>query len=142
MIPVYLKDWTLRILFGPQDEQFTHEARESFQTGTFLVTPQSDRVGIRLQGPSLNALDGLETSIISEGVVPGAIQVPGDGQPIILLNETVTGGYRKIATVISTDIPKLGQVKPGDTVDFEIVSEAEALQALEELERVIRTLGR
>ena len=87
-------------------------------------------------------MDGLETSIISEGVVPGAIQVPGDGQPIILLNETVTGGYRKIAAVISADIPKLGQVKPGDRIYFQTVSEPAAHLAIEELERVIRTLGR
>jgi allophanate hydrolase subunit 2 len=71
-------------------------------------------------------------SIISEGIVPGAIQVPGDGQPIILLGETASGGYRKIATVISADLPLLGQITPGDEVSFEAVSMQTAVEVLRE----------
>jgi allophanate hydrolase subunit 2 len=73
-------------------------------------------------------------SIISEAIVPGAIQIPGDGQPIILLGETASGGYRKIATVISADLPLLGQITPGDEVSFEAVSMQAALEALRERE--------
>ena len=82
----------------------------------------------------------MRESILSEGVVPGAIQVPGDGQPIIILNETVTGGYRKIATVISADLPLLGQLKPGDTVRFVRVSVEEAFTAFRNMEDMIAGL--
>jgi allophanate hydrolase subunit 2 len=67
--------------------------------------------------------------------------VPGDGQPIILLGETATGGYRKIATVISADLPYLGQIMPGEEVGFEAVSHAEAVRALAEIEERIRSFG-
>ena len=77
------------------------------------MSPDSDRTGIRLKGPAVTRQPGLPESIISEGVIAGAIQVPGDGQPIIILGETATGGYRKIATVISADLPLLGQITPG-----------------------------
>ena len=73
-------------------------------------------------------------SIISEGIVSGTIQVPGDGQPIIILGETASGGYRKIATVISADLPLLGQITPGDEVAFEAVPMDQAVQALREKE--------
>jgi len=82
----------------------------------------------------------MEDSIISEGVICGTIQVPGDGQPIIILGETVTGGYRKIATVISADLPLLGQVKPGDRIRFCEVSMEKALQSFREVEEMITQL--
>jgi len=121
MIPSYPNNWCVRVIWGPQDQDFTQEAKDRFLNASFTVTSESDRAGIRLKGPELPAKDGLASSIISEGVIPGAIQVPGSGLPIILLGETVTGGYRKIATVISADIPFLGQMKPGDRVSFEPV---------------------
>jgi antagonist of KipI len=79
----------------------------------------------------------MEDSIISEGVICGTIQVPGDGQPIVILGETVTGGYRKIATVIRADIPLLGQVKPGDQIRFCEVSMEKALESFREIEEMI-----
>jgi allophanate hydrolase subunit 2 len=103
-------------------------------TAAFTVSPDSDRTGIRLKGPVVSRRPGLEESIISEGILSGAIQVPGDGQPIIILGETASGGYRKIATVISADLPLLGQITPGDEVGFEAVSVDAAVQALRETE--------
>jgi allophanate hydrolase subunit 2 len=97
-------------------------------------------MGIRLAGPRIERKEGLPESIISEGVVSGTIQVPGDAQPIIILVETVTGGYRKIATVISADLPRLGQIKPGDRVRFQAVSLPQALEALKHMEAVIARL--
>jgi allophanate hydrolase subunit 2 len=76
-------------------------------------------------------------SIISEGFVPGAIQVPGDGKPIIILTELVTGGYTKIATIISTDLTKVAQLKPGDFVRFKPISVEEAHSLLREQEKRI-----
>lgn len=136
-IPTYPEDWFLRVVFGPQDDHFTEESRNSFLHSSFSVTPKCDRTGIRLAGPAIERREGMEESIISEGVVSGTIQVPGDGQPIIILGETVTGGYRKIATVITADLPFLGQIKPGDRVRFQRVSMDEALQALREVEGMI-----
>jgi len=106
-------------------------------SAAFTVSPDSDRTGIRLKGPVVARRPALEESIISEGILSGAIQVPGDGQPIIILGETASGGYRKIATVISADLPLLGQITPGDEVAFEAVSMDEAVQALREMENRI-----
>jgi antagonist of KipI len=141
-IPVYTKDWVLRILWGPQDVDFAPESKTRLLDSPFKVTPMSDRTGIRLSGPPIHRKEGVSESIISEGVVPGSIQVPGDGQPIIILVETVTGGYRKIATIIAADIPLLGQIKPGDDVLFRAVSLEQALFALRETEQIIETLRR
>jgi antagonist of KipI len=140
MIPRYSRQWHLRVLFGPQKEDFTDAVKKRFLHGDFEVTPQTDRMGIRLAGPLLERKEGLPESIISEGVVSGTIQVPGDAQPIIILVETVTGGYRKIATVISADLPRLGQIKPGDRVSFQAVSLQQALEALERVEAIIARL--
>jgi antagonist of KipI len=138
--PLYGKDWVLRVLWGPQDMDFPEKSREVFLASPFKVSPQSDRTGIRLSGHPIHRRPSLGESIISEGVVPGTIQIPGDGRPIIILSETVTGGYRKIATVISADLPFLGQIKPGDQVRFEPVTLEGALRALEESEKRLGSL--
>jgi antagonist of KipI len=130
LIPRFSRSWVLRVFPGPEADHFSEGTRADFLAATYGVSPHSDRTGIRLNGPVVQRLDGLTESIISEGVVAGAIQVPGDGQPIILLNETVTGGYRQIATVVSVDLPSLGQMKPGDRVGFKTLSPDEAHQAL------------
>jgi biotin-dependent carboxylase-like uncharacterized protein len=133
-IPAYPKEWVLRVVFGPQHDHFPEEARQLFLTSLFRITSQSDRTGIRLAGPVIERKEGMEESIISEGVVSGAIQIPGDGQPIIILGETVTGGYRKIGTVISADLPLLGQMKPGEDARFQEVTVDEAYRVLKEVE--------
>jgi antagonist of KipI len=138
--PSYTGDWDLRVLLGPQAQDFPEESKRLFLDSSFTVSTQSDRTGIRLSGPALHRKKELGDSIISEGIVPGAIQVPGDGQPIILLVETITGGYRKIATVISADLPLLGQIKPGDRVRFQEVLMREAMMALQESENHINRL--
>ena len=137
-VPQYGKEWTLRIIFGPQDEQFSENIRGVFITSVYNVSPKADRTGIRLTGPIVERMPETGESIISEGVISGAIQIPGDGQPIIILGETVTGGYRKIATVISADLPLLGQLKPGDKVRFKQVSLDEAYKALQGIEDKIK----
>jgi len=137
LTPRYSNSWVLRVIPGPEEDHFSESTRTAFLAAAYQVSPHSDRTGIRLNGPVIQRLDQFTESIISEGVVAGAIQVPGDGQPIILLNETVTGGYRKIATVISVDLPFLGQMKPGDRVSFKAVSSEEAQEALTKREDVL-----
>ena len=125
---------------GPQLEHFLDESCDRFLKSIYQVSPKSDRTGIWLQGPSLAVKEDQPESIISEGIISGAIQIPGDGQPIIILGETVSGGYRKIATVISADRHLLGQIMSGDQVLFLAVNLREACQALCRLEEQITRL--
>jgi antagonist of KipI len=138
-IPLYSEKWTVRVIWGPQEADFSDESRDTFLNSEYTMSPDSDRTGIRLQGPVIRRKPDIDASIISEGVISGCIQVPGDGKPIILLGETVTGGYRKIATVVSADLPSLGQIKPGDKIRFSAVSPDEARQALQEVKDRINT---
>jgi biotin-dependent carboxylase-like uncharacterized protein len=141
-IPQYSDKWKLRVVLGPQDEHFPDDSRDTFSEGTYTMSQNSDRTGIRLEGPEIRCKPDVEASIVSEGVIAGSIQIPGDGKPIIILGETVTGGYRKIATVISADLPLLGQIKPGDDIQFEVISLEEAHLALQEMEERINNFKR
>ncbi len=119
--PRYPDHVVLRTVAGPQDDHFD-EGRATLCQSEFMVTPKADRMGYRLQGKPIQHTKKAPRSIISEPTIPGGIQVPADGQPIILLVEQTVGGYSKIATVISTDLPKIAQTVPGDTVTFEEVT--------------------
>lgn len=119
----------LHVIAGPQSDAFTTEARRLFFETAWLVGDLSDRMGLRLQGPKLAQAAGPD--IPTEGLVMGCIQVPGDGQPILLLcDHQTTGGYAKIACVISADLPAAGRLMPGASVRFQPVSWAEARAAL------------
>ncbi len=141
-IPQYSNKWNLRVVLGPQDDQFPDVSRDTFSESTYTMSQDSDRTGIRLEGPEIWCKPEVEASIVSEGVIAGSIQIPGDGKPIIILGETVTGGYRKIATVISADLPLLGQIKPGDGVQFEVKSLEQAHLALQKMEERINDFKR
>lgn len=116
---------TLRVVPGPQDDMFTEEGQHTFYSETYHTTPQCDRMGFRLDGPAINTVDG--SDIISDGIAFGAVQVPNHGRPIIMLaDRQTTGGYAKIGTVATADIPKLVQCAPGRAIRFERVSVQEA----------------
>ena len=126
-IPDWRSEPVLRVVLGPQADRFTDEGIDAFLGATYEVLPQSDRMGARLQGPRIAHARGHD--IISDGIALGAVQVPGDGQPIVLLvDRQSTGGYTKIATVCSFDIPSVGQAKPGQRVRFSAVDVVEAQQ--------------
>jgi len=116
-IPSLEKETFLRVIPGPQNNHFTEKGFQTFYSSPYQVTPQCDRMGIRLEGPTIERRPDVEESIISEGLISGVIQVPGDGKPIIILTDLVTGGYTKIATIISTDLPMVAQLKPGIKCD-------------------------
>ncbi|OIJ14211.1 KipI antagonist [Anaerobacillus alkalilacustris] len=119
---------TIRVIAGTHFDLFTEECRNSFYHNTFTITPQSDRMGYRLSGPDLQLINPFE--MLSEAVTLGTIQVPADGNPIILLaDRQTTGGYPRIGQVVSVDNPTLAQLKPGEKIRFKKVSieEAEAL---------------
>ncbi len=125
VIPDWREEPVLRVVLGPQADRFTEAGVAAFLGGVYEVLPQSDRMGARLQGPRIAHARGHD--IISDGIALGAVQVPGDGQPIVLLvDRQSTGGYTKIATVCSFDIPRIGQAKPGQRVRFVAVDVAEA----------------
>lgn len=118
----------IRVVLGPQDNYFTPEAIKTFLGAEYTVSHEADRMGIRLDGPKLTHTRGY--NIVSDGIAPGAIQVPGNGLPIILLaDRQSTGGYPKIATVISVDLPALGRASPGAKLMFDAVT-VEVAQAL------------
>lgn len=115
----------IRVVLGPDVERFTDEGVAAFLAGPYEMLPQSDRMGARLRGPKIAHARGHD--IISDGIALGSIQVPGDGQPIVLLvDRQSTGGYTKLATVCSFDIGRIGQVKPGQRVRFRAIEVAEA----------------
>ncbi len=120
-IPSYPQEIVLRAIPGPQDE-FFREGIDDFFRASFQVTQQIDRMGCRLRGPAVRRDAGSPESIVTEPTMPGNVQVPADGQPIILLVEQTSGGYAKIATVITVDLPCLAQAVPGNTIRFRQVT--------------------
>lgn len=113
-------DHCLRVVLGPQDNYFTKESIEIFLTTPYTISGTSDRMGLRLEGQALTHKD--DFNIVSDGIVTGAVQVPGNGLPIILFNDhQITGGYPKIATVISSDLGRLGRIPPGEQIFFKAV---------------------
>lgn len=116
---------TLRVVAGPQDNLFTAQGIETFFSEAYEVTAKCDRMGYRLKGSEIETKHG--SDIISDGIAFGAIQVPTDGSPIIMLSDRqTTGGYAKIGTVASVDIPKLVQRRPGSKIRFTPISVQDA----------------
>ncbi|HEY0957088.1 MAG TPA: allophanate hydrolase, partial [Roseateles sp.] len=123
-----------RVLPGPEYAEFDAASREALLATDWTVTPQSNRMGYRLAGPPLKRERGDE--LPSHGVLPGVVQVPPSGQPIVLLADAqTTGGYPKIAVVIRADLWKLAQLRLGATLRFVPCSPEEALAALRERQR-------
>lgn len=119
----------LRVLRGPHDALFAAEAMAKLTTSRFVVTPESNRMGYRLQGPSL--LLATAGDMLSDATPIGSLQVPASGQPILLMaDRQTTGGYPKIATVITADLPIAGQLAPGDWIEFAECTRLEAIDAL------------
>jgi allophanate hydrolase len=132
-------DRPVRVVLGPQEEYFTADAISTLLACDFRVSPSSDRMGMRLDGPALQHRRGWD--IASDAIATGAVQVPGSGHPIMLLaDHQTTGGYPKIATVISADLPAVGRRRPGDTVRFTAVTAEAAEQLCRDQERELAAL--
>jgi allophanate hydrolase subunit 2 len=128
----------LRVTAGPEAEDFAHSARETFYSASFSVREESDRAGLRLDGPSIEP--PFAGNMITEGVSLGAVQVPPGGQPIILfVDQQTTGGYPIVANVIAADLASVGQLRPRDQIRFELVSMDHARRLLLELEASLET---
>ncbi len=124
----------LRVVMGPQDDYFTSDGIHTFETESYQLTNDSNRMACKLSGPIIASKQA--TDIISDGIALGSIQVSSNGQPIIMLSDRqTTGGYAKIGTVISTDIPRIAQCKPGDEIRFQRITLKEAHKLYKKLRR-------
>jgi antagonist of KipI len=125
LIPKYENPFTVNVIPGPQEDLFTAVGVETFLSSTYTITPESDRMGYRLDGPQIERKDLGE--IVTEALVQGAVQVPGNGEPIVLMADAqASGGYPKIATVTTPGVSCLAQAKPNDRVRFNRISLSQA----------------
>lgn len=138
-IPKYLKETKIRVIMGPQLKEFTSKGIRTFLQNSYEVTNNCDRMGYRLEGETIEHKIGAD--IISDGISFGAIQIPGHGKPIIMMaDRQTTGGYTKIATVISSDTYKIAQMIPGDRIRFKEVDIYEAHKILKEEEEKLENI--
>jgi biotin-dependent carboxylase-like uncharacterized protein len=132
-------DAPIRVVWGPQDDEFADDAKKLFVDSEWKISATSDRMGYRLEGPVIKHLHG--HNIVSDGTVNGSLQVPGNGQPIVLMPDRGTsGGYPKIATVISADFGRFAQTPAGRGFRFKAVSMAEAQAAARQFAELLRSL--
>lgn len=130
----YPESITLRVLLGPQDDAFTERGIDTFLNSVYTVTDKADRMGIRLAGEKIESRHGVD--IISDGIANGSVQIPASGTPIIMMaDRQTTGGYAKIATVISADLSRAAQARPGTKILFELVTEQQAIHLRREKEK-------
>ena len=133
-----LPDGPIRVVMGPQDDEFG-DAKELFLDSEWKISATSDRMGYRLEGPVIKHLHG--HNIVSDGTVNGSIQVPGNGQPIVLmLDRNTTGGYPKIATVMTADLGRFAQLPAGRGFRFKAVGMTEAQAEVRKFWEMLRTL--
>jgi allophanate hydrolase subunit 2 len=131
----------LRVVAGPHEPMFTSEGLDLFFSARYVVTPQSNRMGYRLAGPAVAHTGSAD--ILSDATPIGSIQVPKSGQPILLMaDRQTTGGYPRIGTVITADLPLAGQLAPGDWIQFVPCTRAAAIDALKQQERRLTGRGR
>ena len=138
-LPTYLGSHRVRVVLGPQDAAFTPAGIRTLFGSAYTIGAQSDRMGYRLEGPRIEHRVGAD--IVSDGTPAGAVQVAGDGMPLVLLADRgTTGGYAKIATIASVDLPRIAQSQPGDRVFFDAVSVTEAHDALRQQDAVLEQI--
>jgi antagonist of KipI len=141
LLPEYKSFAEIRVILGPQADHFPEDSIATFLNNEYVITPESDRMGYRIEGPEIKHKG--KADIVSDGVPLGAVQVPGNCRPIILMvDRQVTGGYAKIATVITPDISRLGQMKPGDKIRFHEVSLFRGQRLLNAFETALDTVCR
>ena len=129
----------VRVILGPQADWFPRDAIETFCSKRYRVGIASDRMGYRLEGPPV--LRGDAREMLSQAIPMGSVQIPQSGEPMLAMADCqTTGGYPKIATVISADLHLLGQLGPGDWLEFDVCDRVIARQALAELEEIMASV--
>jgi biotin-dependent carboxylase-like uncharacterized protein len=139
-IPPMKSPHRLHVTAGPEFDYFSEASQKTFadreNRTVYDISATINRTGIRLEGQPLAFRDSVERSIISEGILPGTVQIPGDGLPIIMLYERTIGGYARIARVVRADLDRLAHLKPGDYVLFELIEMTEAERLWEERQKI------
>lgn len=140
LIPQFNDYTEAHVVLGPQVDMFTEKGASTFLSGQYRVTPESDRMGYRLDGPLIEHRG--KADIVSDALLPGAIQVPKDGKPIVIMRDAqTTGGYAKIAVIVTSDLPLVGQASPGSVIGFSKITLKEAHQKLRSYRRLLENLG-
>lgn len=138
--PRYTNESEVRVILGPQEDHFTEKGIETFLSSAYVVTPESDRMGYRLEGPAIEHSER-GADIITDAIPLGSIQVPKSGKPIIMLaDRQTTGGYAKIGVVARIDVPKVAQTRPGGKLKFRAASVEEAQEALRRRETIMEAI--
>lgn len=137
--PSFPSEITVRAVLGPQDDYFTAEGINTFFSTVYTVSDKSDRMGIRLDGSKIESKNGVD--IISDAVVTGSIQIPASGVPIIMMaDRQTTGGYAKIASVITPDLQKIAQARPGTQVRFAKVTAQQAQKIYKQYQKQLNII--
>jgi biotin-dependent carboxylase-like uncharacterized protein len=140
LVPKFTNHFTARVILGPQAEMFTERGVDTFLSNPYKITPEADRMGYRLEGSVIE--HKAEADIISDALLPGAIQVPRNGKPILIMRDAqTTGGYPKIAVALTSDVNHLGQAKPGNTIQFLEITMEKAQEKAREFYGLLKALG-
>jgi antagonist of KipI len=138
LVPDFKSEIHVSVVLGPHLDRFTRKGVETFLSSSYAVTLEADRMGYRTEGPAIELK--VRGDVISDAILPGAVQVPSDGKPIIMMKDAqTTGGYAKIAVVETSDIHVLGQAKPNDKVHFHEISLDMARERLREYQKKLQT---
>jgi len=141
LVPQFTGQFTVHVILGPQEDMFTDKGISTFLSSPYKVTIEADRMGYRLEGPMIE--HKAKADIISDALLPGAVQVPKNGKPIILMRDAqTTGGYTKIAVATTPDVSLLGQAKPNDVVEFSKITMQQAREKLFEYCKLLSNLSR
>ncbi len=141
LVPQFTNPHVVHVVLGPQTDMFTDKGVETFLSSQYRITVESDRMGYRLEGPVIEHKE--KADIVSDALLPGAVQVPKNGRPIVIMRDAqTTGGYTKIAVAVTSDVDVLGQAKPNDTIEFCKVSVQQAQIMASEYRRRLTSLGR
>ncbi|NWF87243.1 biotin-dependent carboxyltransferase family protein [Candidatus Bathyarchaeota archaeon] len=141
LVPQFTGKFTVNVVFGPQADMFPEKSIDTFLSNPYMVTLEADRMGYRLEGSTIEHKDKVD--IVSDALLPGAVQIPKNGKPIIIMRDAqTTGGYPKIAVAITPDISLLGQAKPNDGIEFSKITVIEARKRFSEYQKLLNGLGR
>jgi len=141
LVPQFTGQFKVHVILGPQADMFTERGINTFLSSPYEVTLEADRMGYRLEGSIIE--HKAKADIISDALLPGAIQVPKNGKPIIIMRDAqTTGGYPKIGVAIIPDVSLLGQAKPNDIIKFSKITMSEARKKLFEYYKLLNNLRR
>jgi biotin-dependent carboxylase-like uncharacterized protein len=141
LVPKFTHRFQVQAVLGPQADMFTEEGIDTFFSSEYRVTPEADRMGYRLEGPLIEHKG--KADIVSDALLHGSVQVPKNGKPIVIMRDAqTTGGYPKIAVIVTPDVSLLGQAKPNDVIEFSEVTVSQAQERLREYSRFFNGLSR